>query len=405
MGVTLFVVGVVVFIAGIIAMWAPIFWLYTFIISNRKSVEENKGEITAAEIEKKMEVENKVYGNKIAFTILTILGSLTLFIFNDYSANGGIQQTFYVDKFEFFTAYKIISGNGILIYVAIFIISLICTGILVSKGEKLAPIPYVLANGMLMVNVIFVIAIVIQLVGSNSDNAVVFIFPVYQLVGLMFMQFTVMSNTMKKKRIEIEKENKEYSNKLFNKIYIIFIKMHTKPLFIFILVFPIMLIIQFVLVLFGQTPDSFIRMFLDTSNYTYSMVPAPEPILIVHDSHYLCTVSARGHKKLVKPLRSGIRRNKRILVNRQLLVANAFENILEEYTPKTHKLIRYIYDKYGYPLSKNINTKFSADITYIIMKPLEWIFLVVLYSVDKNPENRINIQYSELREGVKLKYK
>ena len=108
-------------------------------------------------------------------------------------------------------------------------------------------------------------------------------------------------------------------------------------------------------------------------------------------------MAARGHENLVKPLRSGIRRGKRITVNRQLMVANAFENILEEYTPTIHKIIRYIYDKYGYPLSKHINTKFSADIVYILMKPLEWIFLVVLYCVDDNPENRINIQYSELR--------
>ena len=70
---------------------------------------------------------------------------------------------------------------------------------------------------------------------------------------------------------------------------------------------------------------------------------------------------------------------------------------IEQQVPKIHKIIRYVYDKYGYPLSNHINTKYAADITYIIMKPLEWIFLVVLYCVDKNPENRINKQYSDLR--------
>ena len=52
-----------------------------------------------------------------------------------------------------------------------------------------------------------------------------------------------------------------------------------------------------------------------------------------------------------------------------------------------------IYDKYGYPLSKHINTAFQADITYILMKPLEWIFLLVLYIFDEKPENRIATQY------------
>ena len=158
------------------------------------------------------------------------------------------------------------------------------------------------------------------------------------------------------------------------------------------------MVIQLFLVLFGQKPDSFIQVFLDTSTYNYSKVIPPDPVIIPGDGHYLCTVAARGHEKVVKPLRSGVRNGKRITVNRQLMVANAFENILEQYTPKLHKIIRDIYDKYGYPLSKHINSKISADILYYLMKPLEWGFLVVLYCVDNNPENRINIQYSELRK-------
>ena len=42
---------------------------------------------------------------------------------------------------------------------------------------------------------------------------------------------------------------------------------------------------------------------------------------------------------------------------------------------------------------------YQADITYILMKPLEWIFLLVLYIFDVNPENRIVTQYI----GKKLK--
>ncbi len=106
----------------------------------------------------------------------------------------------------------------------------------------------------------------------------------------------------------------------------------------------------------------------------------------------------KGHKNIVKPLRAGIRHGERITVNRQLLIANAFENVIEERVPKCHKVIRNFYDKYGYPVSKHINTKWSADFVYILMKPLEWFFLFVLYTVDKNPENRIHIQYSELRK-------
>lgn len=119
--------------------------------------------------------------------------------------------------------------------------------------------------------------------------------------------------------------------------------------------------------------------------------------MVKGDGHYLCTVAAKGHPKLVKPIRMGIRRGAFIPVNRQLLFANAFENLLEQYIPNVHKTIRVFYDKYGYPISKHINTKWSADLVYILMKPLEWIFLIVLYTVDKNPENRIHLQYSGVR--------
>jgi hypothetical protein len=76
------------------------------------------------------------------------------------------------------------------------------------------------------------------------------------------------------------------------------------------------------------------------------------------------------------------------------MIANAFENVLEEKTPKMHRVIRDFYDKYGFPIADYIRTnKVACDITYIVMKPLEWLFLIVLYLVDVNPENRIVVQY------------
>ena len=96
----------------------------------------------------------------------------------------------------------------------------------------------------------------------------------------------------------------------------------------------------------------------------------------------------------MKPTRLGVRQGVKIGVNRQLCVANAFEQVIEEKTPHFHRLVRYIYDNYGYPLSKYITTKLRADIIYIVMKPLEWIFLSVLYLSDISPESRIAVQYT-----------
>lgn len=63
--------------------------------------------------------------------------------------------------------------------------------------------------------------------------------------------------------------------------------------------------------------------------------------------HYLCTVAAGGHGKTVKPLRLGTRRNETIVVNRQLGVANAFEELIQERTPGLHRKIRGAYDRNG----------------------------------------------------------
>ena len=44
------------------------------------------------------------------------------------------------------------------------------------------------------------------------------------------------------------------------------------------------------------------------------------------------------------------------------------------------------------------------DVIYYLMKPLEWIFLLVLYLVDRKPENRIALQYiPPLPEGFLLR--
>lgn len=82
------------------------------------------------------------------------------------------------------------------------------------------------------------------------------------------------------------------------------------------------------------------------------------------------------------------------MVNRQLLIANAFEELIQESTPRLHKFIRNAYDRYGYPLSKNITTPASSNLVYRLMKPLEYLFLAVLYFCCSKPEEKINKQYA-----------
>ena len=372
----------------LLSLFSPVYWIFRFI--HVLTSNTNKEKINTIK-------DQNLKGFPLIFFFLTLLSCVLLIFLNNKATSASIQMTINTADAGL-NPYKIISESGIITFGLFFILGLISFGVLVVHGTELSPIVYILCNCVLIINMYFAIMLFTQVLGSDPNNTILFYIGAYQYLGLIFMYLTVMTINMKSITKRSYKGDIAYENKWLNKLYIFFIKINTKPFMLLLISLPLLLIIQFILILFGQKPDEFIRMFFDTSSYNYSMVPAPPPILIFQDSHYLCTVSARGHKKFVKPLRSGIRGGKRILVNRQLLIANAFEHILEEHTPKTHKFIRYIYDKYGYPLSKKINTKFSADITYVIMKPLEWFFLFILYCVDKNPENRINIQYSQLRK-------
>jgi hypothetical protein len=158
-----------------------------------------------------------------------------------------------------------------------------------------------------------------------------------------------------------------------------------------ILLIPLLAVLILILLLFGQVPDSAISAFTQTSDWLLSTKASPPAI--ESGGHYLCTVSLRGHKRLVKPLRYGIRNGKKIVVNRQLCIANAFEQLLMEKTPRFHTVVRNFYDTYGYPVSIFIKKAWTADLVYLIMKPLEWLFLMVLYCFDSKPEDRIAGQY------------
>ena len=163
------------------------------------------------------------------------------------------------------------------------------------------------------------------------------------------------------------------------------------PWIAFLAAIPLLGIIVAVLLLFGQEPDSFIKAWTQTADWNMSQMVAPQNIF--RDEHYLCTVAAGGHRTIVKPIRTGKRHGHRVIVNRQLCIANAFEQLLEERMPSFHRFVRTLYDKIGYPIAKHIRSPYIADAIYFIMKPLEWIFLFSLYLFDTKPENRIAVQY------------
>lgn len=114
----------------------------------------------------------------------------------------------------------------------------------------------------------------------------------------------------------------------------------------------------------------------------------------VCSGHYLCTIAAQGHPALVRPLRLGRRHGQPIVVNRQLAVANAFEDLLRERWPRLQRVSRAIYDRLAWPLSRYLRRRTLADAVYLLMKPAEWLFYLALLLLDPHPpELRIDQMY------------
>jgi len=158
---------------------------------------------------------------------------------------------------------------------------------------------------------------------------------------------------------------------------------------------PILVIISSLLFLFGQRPDSFIKAFTDTYNQGLSRLDI-DCNQVVCGGHFLCTIAAKGHRELVKPLRAGVRAGAPIKCNRQLLISNAFEEWLEQHVAWLHRPVRRLYNHVGSFLHRHygvFDRKWVSDMVYLLMKPLEWLFLVTLYVVDRHPETRIAQQY------------
>lgn len=261
---------------------------------------------------------------------------------------------------------------------------------------NLSPIAIVICLSGMLIGCCLSMVWIIQL-GKNIRNIEVLylsLFPINYILCSIRLWWQILKNAN-----QSDRRAKVYDHSFLQRCNLILQDSKNWSWIAIILTIPFLMLIFIILTLLGQQPDSIIRAFTQTSDWQLSTKISPPTVEI--DSHYLCTVSLRGHKKVVKPLRYGIRKGNKIVVNRQLCVANAFEDLLQEKMPKFHKCVRYIYDTYGYPLSKHIKTAIAADITYLCMKPLEYLFVIILYLFDKQPENRIAIQYLPKKEVLK----
>ena len=129
-----------------------------------------------------------------------------------------------------------------------------------------------------------------------------------------------------------------YENRLLQWLHQLLNRSRNWPWLAVLVALPTLALVVLVLMLFGQQPDSMIKAWTNTADWAFSQKIPPQNLII--DEHYLCTVAAGGHEKVVKPQRMGIRHGHPVVVNRQLCIANAFEQVLEEKTPRFHRFLR-----------------------------------------------------------------
>ena len=273
------------------------------------------------------------------------------------------------------------------VFAFVGIISLILLSMI--KKQKPPLVSAFLIGGVYAGNVLLLIfSIQVAKHLFEGINFVLWVFP----FNFLLMSVRVIRNEVKRQVEFLSINETQPKNKFIGMIYTLLKKSTNWYWFSFIALIPLIAVLLIILVIFGQGADGIVKAFTMTADWSFSTQTPPPPVQ--YEGHYLCTVAAGGHEKIVKPQRMGVRLGEKIVVNRQLCVANAFEDLIHERFPKFHKVVRNFYDSYGYPLSKIITTKTRADIVYILMKPLELAFLLVLYVFDSCPENRIAVQYT-----------
>ena len=274
------------------------------------------------------------------------------------------------------------------------IINMIAYFISALKYKLLSPIIEVLINSILLSGIVLVSFILVHF----SSFGIIFNIAIILLFLIQLIQ-------NHQKFMDENSENQEYDKWEAIAWQILRLNPFIKYPILIVLFIPIFTIITSLLMLFGQKPDSIVKAFTDTYKHGFSQLDYLCDN-VQCGGHFLCSVAANGHKNIVQPKRYGERGGGKIICNRQLLIANAFEEILEQKTPQLHLFIRTKYNKVGNFIHRYygvFNNKLLADMVYVFMKPLEWCFLFVIYVVDKKPENRIAVQYLNRKDRTLIK--
>ncbi|WP_458626596.1 DUF6688 domain-containing protein [Winogradskyella sp. PC D3.3] len=278
----------------------------------------------------------------------------------------------------------------------------VCYSISIFKKRVLPPLAELILNAFLILGLIINVLLCFH-IHNMELGMFMWIFGNIPIILLLLIELDKNQKIIKQ---HIEQHKLE-SHHTIGRFCIAVLKLkpiYKYPILTLILV-PVLIVLSLILLIFGQKPDSLISAFTQTYKHGFSQLDYMCDN-VECGGHFLCSVGANGHKKIVKPIRYGERNGNKIICNRQLLIANAFEDLVQDRYPNAHKIIRKAYNKVGGQIHKHyhiFNIKWISDGIYILMKPLELVFLAILYTFDKYPENRIAIQYLSKTDKQNIK--
>ncbi|MEQ1824453.1 MAG: DUF6688 family protein [Pirellula sp.] len=119
-----------------------------------------------------------------------------------------------------------------------------------------------------------------------------------------------------------------------------------------------------------------IRFSIVKSLEIYSALPVEEPT-----NCFIVSAAANGHVDVVRSTTVALRSGGVRLVNRQLRVFKAFEIAMSAACPWLHLRLRFFYNTVGPAIASRISNPWLADGVYILLKPIEWLVTIVLWSV------------------------
>ena len=230
----------------------------------------------------------KPKGEKILAPVGVIGGGIMYGMMQSSLDYGG---DWYEQIYSFQTHYSL-SPRYPAVYFALFLGIVALFVLVYAKAEAMPPLVSAICISLLVIFNIYQLFYMLQL--ANQFNIQHMFLYLYQ-INLMILSGRIIRDHMNQ-TVEMFRKD-ETKIKVNSFVYKLFSKMDTLSkysVFVFVVFFFVVAILEIVFVLAGQGIDAPIKTFTDTADWTFSQQVPPPPL--DYDGHYLCTVAAGGHR-------------------------------------------------------------------------------------------------------------